>query len=328
MTWLRAGACLSLSGRFGQFGRQAEQGLRLWADGCGARLNIVDDQSDPAVVREALPRLAATSHLLFGPYSTVLMRAAIDATADCGVLLFNHGGSGGALDAPGRVVNILTPAGRYAEPFVKHLVEVGGERLFTIRGKGAFGRDVIAGAETAATEAGLSVETLDLNTPPTGTWDLISAGVYEDDIANVRHALALPNPPRKVCSVAAGVATFAHDLGASPDGIYGIGQWAPGSTGPVDVGMPEAELLAAWRHRYDTSPDYPGIQAYAAGTIAEAAVRTAETTEPAGLWEVLTALDFTTAFGAFRLDPETGRQTGHEAVLTRWNGGTQQRVSD
>jgi ABC-type branched-subunit amino acid transport system substrate-binding protein len=46
---LRLGACLSLTGRYGRFGRQAAFGLRAWQrlSGDGVELEIVDDASDP-----------------------------------------------------------------------------------------------------------------------------------------------------------------------------------------------------------------------------------------------------------------------------------------
>lgn len=317
---LHAGACLSLSGRFAQFGRQAADGLQLWAEQHGAELTIADDESDPEALVLRLWALAPDANLLFGPYSTVLMRAAIPVAEQEGRLLFNHGGSGGRLDVPGRVVNILTPARRYADPFVGLLAEAGHARLFTTTGRGAFGRDVIEGAAEAARAAGVAVAGLDFDNPPVGIWDLLSAGVYEDDVAAVRHARALANPPRRLCSVAAGVASFAEDAGNS-EGVYGIGQWAPGASGPVDVGMAEAEFLAAWRDRFDAIPDYPGVQAYAAGVIAEAAIRATGSTEPGDLWRMLTALDCTTVFGRFRIDPASGVQVGHESVLTRWRNG-------
>lgn len=323
---LLTSACLSLTGRFAQFGRQAEQGLRLWADYAGVHLAVMDDKSDPAVLADRLAMTAPNVDLLFGPYSTVLTRAAVTVAEEHGALLFNHGGSGGHLDRPGRVVNILTPASRYAHPFIQHVAQAGVTVLHTVRGPGRFGRDVIEGAEHAARDAGILTPPLNLDDPPNGVWDLISAGVYEDDIATVRHALTLPNPPRTICSVAAGVASFAHDLGTDPDGIYGVGQWAPGGTGDVEVGMDEREFLTAWRDRYGTTPDYPGVQAYAAGLIAEAAVRTAGTTEPRALWQTLSGLDFTTVFGTFRIHPETGEQVGHQAVLTQWRDGVQIRA--
>lgn len=310
---IRAGACLSLSGRFAPFGTQAVRGLRLWADAAGAELTVLDDASEPAVLTERLAALAPEVEVLFGPYSTVLMRAAIPIARQAGQLLFNHGGSGGDLSRPGEVVNVLTPARRYADPFITHLAEIGGGPLFTTTGRGAFGRDVTGGAAEAARAAGIRTGVLDPERPPAGQWDLISAGVYEDDVAAVRQARAMANPPRHICSVAAGVASFAGGV-ADPEGVYGIGQWAPGAVRTVDAGMDETAFLDAWSDRYGGTPDYPAVQAYAAGVIADAAGAGAG-------WGAVAGLDVTTVFGRFRLDAATGEQVGHASVLTRWRGG-------
>lgn len=310
---IRAGACLSLTGRFAPFGRQAANGLQMWADDSGAELLVVDDRSDPSVLTDRLTRLAARVDVLLGPYSTVLMRAAIPVARRAGRLLFNHGGSGGDLSHPGEVVNVLTPARRYAEPFIARLADLNGGPLFTTTGRGAFGRDVTGGAAETARAAGIHVEVLVPEQPPAGPWDLLSAGVYEDDVAAVRQAHAMANPPRYVCSVAAGVASFAGDVD-EPEGVFGIGQWARGSVQTVDTGMDEAAFLSAWNDRYGAAPDYPAVQAYAAGVIAGAA-------GPGATWETVAGLDVTTVFGRFRLDATTGEQAGHAAVLTHWHDG-------
>lgn len=319
---LRAGACLSLTGRFAPFGRQAANGLRLWADDADVNLAVVDDESDPKVLAERLPHLAARVDLLFGPYSTVLMRAAVPVAVRAGRLLFNHGGSGNAPGPGGRVVDVLTPASRYALPFIA--VPDAAERapLYAAVRRGAFGRNVAAGAGEAARQAGIEVRTLDLDDPPQGVWDLLSAGVYEDDVATVRAARSLANPPRLVCSVAAGVVQFADDA-EDTDGIYGIGQWAPGAAADVDAGMDEDALLGRWRTRHGGTPDYPGVQAYAAGVIAQRCAEAAGTTDAGALWQAAAGLDLHTAFGRFRLDPDNGEQVGHEAVLTQWRHGQQ-----
>lgn len=322
MAALSASVALSLTGRFAQFGVQAERGLRLWADEYGVDLTVLDDESNPAVLEARLPEVAADAQLLFGPYSTVLMRAAIPVAESAGRLLFNHGGSGGNLDHPGLVVNVLTPANRYADPFVSHLATTSGGPLFTTTGRGAFGRHIINGARNAARAAGLCVEDFDPEQSLTGAWDLLSAGVYEDDVATVRTAQALDNPPRFLCSVAAGVAQFADDV-PDVEGVFGIGQWAPGAAMSVDAGMAGPAFLAAWRDRFGGVPDYPGVQAYAAGVIAATAAREAGSTDTEALWRAAAELDMQTAFGRFRLDSETGEQVGHEAVLTQWRGGRQ-----
>lgn len=324
MTGLRAAACLSLTGRFAQFGIQAANGLRLWADEHGVDLTVTDDKSDPAVLTARLSEIAPGADLLFGPYSTVLTRAAIAVAEKHGKLLFNHGGSGGTLDVPGRVVNTLTPASCYAEPFVDMICSPR-VPLYTTTGRGAFGRDVIAGAVRVAATDRIVTAPIDFDAPPPGIWDLISAGVYEDDVASVRRARALPNPPWHICSVAAGVTSFRHDVGDS-NGVFGIGQWVPGTHGAVDAGMIESEFLAAWQDRFGGVPDYPGVQAYAAGVIASEAVRIADSTLPGALWDTVAAMDCTTVFGRFRIDTATGGQTGHDAVLTQWLNGRQERA--
>jgi len=318
---LRAGACLSLTGRFAPFGQQAANGLRLWADTYGADLTIVNDDSDPQVLTQHLPAVANEVDLLFGPYSTVLMRAAVPIAESTGRILFNHGGSGGG-SLPGRVIDVLTPATRYALPFINHIAGAERAPLYTAVRRGTFGRRVIAGAAHTAAKAEIETRTLDLAGPPAGTWDLLSAGVYEDDVATVKAALQLASPPRTVGSVAAGVAQFADDI-ENCDGVYGIGQWAPGAGTVVDAGMGEGALLHAWADRYGGVPDYPGVQAYAAGVIVQRCAETAGTTDASALWRAAAGLDLRTAFGRFRLDPDSGEQVGHEAVLTQWRHGRQ-----
>jgi hypothetical protein len=81
---IRAGACLSPTTRFAPFVDQTANGLRLWADTSGVELTTVDDASAPAILTEAMTALAPTMDVLFGPYSTVLMRAVIPVAKAAG----------------------------------------------------------------------------------------------------------------------------------------------------------------------------------------------------------------------------------------------------
>ena len=310
---LRIGACLSLTGRYARFGVQAAAGLEAWRrlDG-DAELVVEDDASDPARLASRIVELAPRCHLLLGPYSTRLMRAAVRALADRDVLLWNHGGSGDDVEAarPGRVVSVPAPASRYAEPFLRLLARRR-ERvpLRIVTGSGAFGRQVAAGAEAFARRLGLAATR---DAPPAGAaWDLLSAGAFEDDVAAVRRALALPRPPRNVCSVAAGVHEFGRAVDR-PGGIFGVAQWFPGGGGAVDVGPGEARFLAACR-----APDYPAVQAAAAASLAKRCAELAGTVEAGDLWSAAAALDTRTLLGRFRIDGR-GVQVGHETVLVRW----------
>jgi hypothetical protein len=60
---LRIGACLSLSGKFAQFGSQAAQRLEAWRSLNGnADILVEDDHSDRRTLEAVLPGVAATAH--------------------------------------------------------------------------------------------------------------------------------------------------------------------------------------------------------------------------------------------------------------------------
>src|SRR5258708_25460768 len=121
---VRIGACLSLSGKYARFGRQAALGLqaRQSLDG-GADLLVEGDRSDRRALEAALPSVAARCDILLGPYSTQLTRAAGRMAAESGWLLWNHGGSGDDVEGahPGHVISVLTPPIPYAEPVLQQL---------------------------------------------------------------------------------------------------------------------------------------------------------------------------------------------------------------
>jgi ABC-type branched-subunit amino acid transport system substrate-binding protein len=319
MTSLRLGACLSLTGPYARFGVQAAAALEAWSDLDGdAKVLIEDDGGDRERVAAALRTLARRCDLLLGPYSTGLMRAAIPVAVDTGALLWNHGGAGDDVQtaAPGHVVSVLTPASRYADPFVRALAEVHPRAsLRIVAGSGSFGRQVGAGARSSAAEVG--IETIAV-APAHGPWDLLCAGSFEEDIAAVTLARSEPRPPRTVCAVAAGVREFG---GAIEDalGILGVAQWFPGRVAAVDLGPTEPELLAAYTKRTGAIPDYPAVQAAAAAALAAHGARGAGGLDREGLWAAAAALECTTLFGSFRIDPSTGAQTGHRMVLVRWS---------
>ncbi|MEV6981520.1 ABC transporter substrate-binding protein [Sphaerisporangium sp. NPDC051017] len=323
---LRVGVCLSLSGRYGRFGGQARAGLEVWRAWAGAvELVVEDDESRPDVLESGLLRLAEQCDILLGPYSTQLMRRAGDVAARLDRLIWNHGGAGDDVEAahPGHVVSVPTPASRYAEPFLHHLAsEAGGVPLWIAHGKGAFGRQVAAGAEVTARS--LSIPAVRVATgrlsPPAGTrrWALMCAGSFEEDVETVRNALALANPPSRLCAVAAGVREFGQVVG-DPRGIYGVGQWSPGSGGKPELGPAEADFVAAYTERAGVPPDYPAVQAAATAAIAVHCARATGSTSRDALWSAATRLQTTTMFGDFRIDPLTGTQTAHRTVLVRWD---------
>jgi ABC-type branched-subunit amino acid transport system substrate-binding protein len=327
---LRVGACLSLSGRFAPFGRQAAHGLRVWAtlDG-NTDLLIEDDSSDVRQLQARLPEVAARSDLLLGPYSTVLMRAAGDMSAESGWLIWNHGGSGDDVETahPGHVVSVLTPTSRYMVPFLSYLAGEAGiaQELRVAHAKGRFGRQVASGAEAHARRLGFTqvsagpAEAILAGDLPED-WVLITAGTFEDDTETVKRARRLSRSPRAMCAVAAGVREFSHAV-ERPDGTFGIAQWFQESGHMAQLGPKERNFLDECHTAAGEEPDYPAIQAAAAVSLAVHCARQAGSTGREGLWSAARALDTSTLYGGFKIDQTTGAQVGHQTVLTRWIEG-------
>jgi ABC-type branched-subunit amino acid transport system substrate-binding protein len=326
---LRVGACLSLSGRYARFGRQAARGLAAWRtlDGA-AELIVADDRSAAGTLESVLPGVAARSDVLLGPYSTVLTRAAGQLAAGAGWLLWNHGGSGDDVQqaSPGHIVSVPAPASRYAEPFVRHLATATiGATLWITHGRGSFGKQVAAGAEALARRAGVGTMHGDHEAalPPadlTGPWDLFCAGSFEEDVGLIRRARASARPPRLMCAVAAGVRDFAGAAG-NAEGVFGVGQWFPGAAQAPDLGPAEADFLAGYSALVGALPDYPAAQAAAAAVLAAHCARQAAGTARDLLWPAALALNTRTLFGDFRIRPGDGAQIGHTTVCVRWTAG-------
>lgn len=323
------GAALSLSGRYAPFGSAIADGLRAWQDlEPGARLVIEDDAGHEDGLARAFHRLEGRCDLLLGPYSTRLMRAAASLAAAHDRVLWNHGGAGDDVQAlaPGHVVSTLTPASRYAEPFLDRL-ERGPRPLWIAAGRGAFSRQVSEGAAGRAEGPVVRVrhEELGEREPPAHDWVLFSSGTFEEDVATVRWARGLARPPVALCAVAAGIRRFADHV-AKPAGVLGVAQWAPGGAGGVDVGPSEDAYLRAHAARQRGRwPDYPAVQAAAAASLALDCLRRTGTGERAALFAAATGVQPRTLFGAFQADPRTGAQLAHRTVLVRWPGPERDR---
>jgi ABC-type branched-subunit amino acid transport system substrate-binding protein len=322
---LRVGACLSLSGRYAQFGRQAAAALDIWReiDGRSALL-IEDDASDPSRIESLVADLASRCDVLLGPYSTQLVRRAGRAAVESDRLLWNHGGSGDDVEAahPGHVISVLTPTSRYAEPFLRLVARSSVDGTLWVRhGAGRFGRQVAHGAGEMARRLGIDAVVVGPGDElkPHSPWCLFSAGTFEDDVDVVRSALGRDDPPRMVCSVAAGVRSFADALGQDPVGMFGVGQWFPGSAKPPPrLGPDERTFLMAYSRATGTTPDYPAAQAFATAAIAVHCTRQAGATTRDVVWSTATRLSTSTLFGDFGVDPANGTQRDHDTVLARW----------
>lgn len=332
---LHVGACLSLTGRFSRFGGQAARGLAVWGELDGnVDVLVDDDRSDPDRVGACLRSLAGRCDVLLGPYSTQLMRAACRAVPELDLLLWNHGGAGDDIQSalPGRMVSVLSPTSRYAEPFLRHLRRAApGLPLWLVEGRGSFGRQVARAAESMA--GGLGLRTTHLGPADAlprardEPWALFCAGTFEDDVTVVNEVTGYRIPPELVGAVAAGVRDFGPAV-RDPVGVFGVAQWFAGRHEPAALGPPEPQFLATYQRTTGDIPDYPAVQAAAAAALAAHCARATQSTSPTKLWDCATQLQTSTLFGRFRIDQVSGAQLGHEPTLVRWTRSGLVAVAD
>ncbi len=358
---VKAGIPVSLSGQFQVQGRQALAGLQAWAEyvnqagglraaGLGAPrpVSVVhyDDASRATLAGQATSRLIITDQvdLLFGPYSAVLTSAAARVAEAHGRVLWNQGGASGQLYERGFrwVVGVLTPATEYLTGLLPLVREAAPQatRLAVVRATtGEFPREVSAGAERRAAALGFH-GVLQLEYPP-ATTDfagvleavaqarpdvLVAVGRIHHDLALARLLASSRLPLTVAAVVAAPIQQFRDALGDKAEGFVGPSQWEESVSHPVDYGPAAQEVLArlgrAGRWYIDPPVDYPMMQAFAAGLVAQRCVEDAGALDQAALRRAAAALDMTTFYGRFKIDPDgSGRQVGRAVVLVQWQGG-------
>ena len=358
---LKVGILVSLSGQFQVQGRQALAGLQAWArdvNGSGGvwvrepgeRLTVTvryyDDGSRSDLARRATQRLISEDQvdLLFGPYSSVLTRAAAEVANQNDRLLWNQGGASDAIHQQGNpwVVGILSPASEYLAglPLLVRQSDPKASRLAIIRAAtGAFPQAVSDGMERKALDLGFEsvikrvfdpaitdfaeiLDTVEQARPDL----LLGVGRIQNDLLLARQIA------QRRCSfgavavavVAAPIQQFKTHLMAAAEGFLGPSQWELTTKQPVEYGPTAEQVLesiAVSGGASGTEVDYPLVQAYAAGLVAQRCVEEAGSLEPGALREAAVNLDFSTFYGRFRIDPATGVQTGRSPLIVQWQQG-------
>jgi branched-chain amino acid transport system substrate-binding protein len=321
-----------LSGPLGGFGQAGATALSLWADWhgsrfpAGAELTVVDAHPDPVAAVRRAERLAPD--LLFGPYGSSTTAAVAGATSR---LVWNHGGA--RVPAVGNLVSVLAPADTYFRGAVRVVREADPDlrTLCVLSSDTGFSRAVAAGAVREAGRLGLRAAEGMLPLPggwrPAGVREagmLLVAGPFEDEVAAARRLL--PGRWRAAGFVGAGVDEVLAGLGAGREGLLGPAQWLAEAAAPPDEGPPAGEFAAAYRRRTGAGPPYPAAQAFAAGVIAARCLREAGTADDATLMAAACALECTTMYGPFRLDPRSRQQVGHQVLTVQWQDGARRVI--
>ena len=359
---IRVGIPVSLTGQFSLQGRQTLLGLRAWArdvnraggmcvGGRKSPVEVVwrDDGSRRDEVRAITGQLIARDgvDLLVGPYSAALTNAAAEVAEVHGKLLWNQGGASPWVYERGNpwVVGTLAPADEYLTgllPAVREVCPDASTVGIATAATGAFPRDVAAGVERTAAALGFRValslrfdaaaddfgHILDAvrRSPPDV---MVVAGRFQNDLALAELLADGFSTSGAVAIVAAGVDAFRERLGSRAENFIGPSQWEPDAMYDVDYGPTAADVLASLG-RFMTSEglawngviDYPMAQAYAVGVVMQRCVEECRSLDDGEMRRSAACLDFTTFYGRFHVDAETGRPTGKPVLLVQWRRGS------
>jgi len=351
---LKLGMAVSLSGQFQVQGRQALSGLQAWADDVNraggicvssksptpVSLVYYDDASNRNQVRRATERLITTDHvdILLGPYSSVLAQAAAEVAEAHEKLLWNQGGAADGIYQRGYrwIVGILTPASEYLTgllPLVRQ-ADSKATKVAIIRAASAqFPRAVCSGVQRVANELGFDVSLWEYRRPLATFTELLDrvedlrpdvllgVGRIQDDILLGGELAGRRLELAAAVLVAAGIQPFRDVLGVESEGFLGPSQWEASTLHRHDYGPAAPQVLKSMLQHGSGTVDYPMVQAYAGALVAQRCVEAAGTVADAALRSMAGMLDFSTFFGPFKIDPETGRQTGHSMLIVQWQQG-------
>jgi len=99
---------------------------------------------------------------------------------------------------------------------------------------------------------------------------------------------------------------------SSAAGVSGI------KTGCYIPGPTSNWFLESFQGEFADVPDYTAAGSFAAGVVLTECIRRSASLEDEELRSMASGLDCNTFYGRFRVDARTGIQTGHGALLIRW----------
>ena len=347
---IKVGLSVSLSGRFQLMGQHALNGILLWQSYSNAqggisvngashpvRLIWYDDEGRVARTRENVLRLLRDDRvdILLGPYSSNLTMAAAEIAEEHKMLLWNYGGTSDEIFDRGwqHVIGISSPASDYFRTLPHWLAKNDCElrRICVLySAKGSFGGQINRGVFESARETGQHVYAVPLDTSIDSCDAALSAlrsiepeaavlaGSFQDELVIMRTRPCWPKTVRGVAAVAAGISAFSAELGGLAEGVLGASQWEPTASFPEIIGPTSEWFTDNFKKHFRIAPDYVAAASFATGVVVTECIHQAASLDDAELRNTISDLHCNTLYGRFSVDADSGKQTGHQMLLVRW----------
>ena len=344
---IRLGASLSLTGRFSDSAKYAQEGYLLWVEqanaagglnGAPVQLTIYDDESNPDTGRVLAQRLIDRDNVvaILGPYSSPITDAAAVVVERAQVPMLGTIASDSSIWTRRhfRWSFQAFPSSDYDhEGFLKIVqAEHGATKLAIVFEQSPFS---IAAKDWAVANAGRMGLTVEAFGYAPGAQDFRSiierivgfaaeavsmGGYYQPSIALTRQMVERGFNPAGYQFIEAANGTTKDALGANVQGIFGRTAWEASVDTPAN-----RSFVAAYQARFSRVPSYHSAAAYAAGQTIAAAI-TAKGTDRAAIRDFLAATAVPSVMGTFRVN-ERGQQIGYRYTVIQWQDGASRVVS-
>jgi branched-chain amino acid transport system substrate-binding protein len=346
---MKLGASLSLTGRFSDSAKYAQEGYLLWeeqtnaAGGINGRpvvLTIQDDASSPDTGRVLVQRLIDRDEVLaiLGPYSSPITDAEAVVAERAEVPLLGTIASDSSIWTRRKLRWSFQafPSSDYDHQGFLDVVKekgVGVKKLAIIFEQSPFSIASKDLAQKTALGMGLTVQTYGYNPGAQDFRSIIErmvsfgaevvsmGGYYEPSIALTRQMMERGFNPTAYHFILAADGVTKDALGANVEGIFGRSAWEPSIETPASKAF-----VAAYQAKFNRLPAYHSAAAYSAGQVVAAAIK-ANGAERRAIRDHIATNAFETVLGTFRVN-EMGQQTGYRYIATQWQGGVSKVVGD
>jgi branched-chain amino acid transport system substrate-binding protein len=348
---LKIGASLSLTGALAQSGEKIKRGYELWAKEAngrggllGRRVEIVvyDDRSDASTSARLYEKLITEDKvdMVIGPYGSATSFAASAVTEKYKYPMLLPSAASEAIFRRGfkYIFQMFPPLNTIFEPIIGEMgTKAGYQRIALIHSSDLYPKSVAGAAEALCKKYNREVvlkEEFPLNASDLSSLmlklraarpDVVIAGAQLPDsmliIRQMKEAQVLP----KAIAMSPGTLKddFGQTLAGDADGVMGDYIWEPVSSSPESK-----ELIAKWKASNSDEPDVHSAFGWAGGILLETAVKRAGSLDADKLREAFLGLELKTVLpGTFKLDRETGLQTGLKLGVVQWQKGKRQIVA-
>lgn len=348
---IKIGISLSLSGDFSADGQAFKQGYQLWADKVNAsggllgrqvKLDIVSDASSPTQVVTNYQKLISLDHdqLVFGPFSTLLTKAASQVAARYRYAFVEGAGGGPSVFQQGlkNVFDVSLPVANNLVSFSQWIAHMPA----STRPKTAayateddpFTAPQLAIARKILEKAGVKTvyykvypsETTDYGPIAAGIIgshaDIVLAGTLLNDISAFIQQFVQQNYNPKALIATAGPdqgTQFIKAVGLShTNGIMVPNAWYPQANFPGNAAMVKAFLAKYGGTAASISSDVP--EGYSVGQVVQQAVEATHSLNNTTLTNYLHSHSFTTVQGPVKFD-STGQNVAAKSYVFQWQKG-------